>query len=76
MRSKSNDVMSGLSTTTMVNRFMHPLLLYPFLNASNGLETLIVLGDGGHHGMGYVTPTSAVQLVSKLCKLFDLMTSR
>ena len=30
----------------------------------------------GHHGMGYVTQASAVQLVSKLCKLFDLMTLR
>ena len=36
----------------------------------------IILGDGGHHGTGYVTPTSAVQPVSKLWKLFDLMTSR
>ena len=40
-----------------------------------GLALLwIVLGDGGHRGMGYVTPGSVVQLVSKLCKLFDLMT--
>ena len=36
----------------------------------------IILGDGGHRGMGYVTPASAVELFSKLCKLFDLMTSR
>ena len=33
-------------------------------------KTMIILGDGGHRGMGYVTPASAVQLVSKLCKLF------
>ena len=31
---------------------------------------MIILGDGGHRGMGYVTPASAVQLVSQLCKLF------
>ena len=36
----------------------------------------VTLGDGGHHGTGYVTPASAVQLVSKLCKLFDLMNLR
>ena len=37
---------------------------------------MIILGDGGHRGTGYVTRVSAVQLVSKLWKLFDLMTSR
>ena len=36
----------------------------------------IILGDGGHRSTGYVTSASAVQLFSKLCKLFDLMTSR
>ena len=43
---------------------------------NGSLCTWIILGDGGYHGMGYVTPPSAVQPVSKLCKLFDLMTSR
>ena len=37
---------------------------------------MIILGDGGHRDMGYVTPASDVELFSKLCKLFDLMTSR
>ena len=36
----------------------------------------IILGNGGHRSTGYVTQTSAVQLVSKLCTIFDLMTSR
>ena len=34
--------------------------------------TMIVLGDGGHCGIGYVTPAAAVQLVSQICKLFWL----
>ena len=35
-----------------------------------GSRGMIILGDGGHCGMGYVTPASVVKLVSKLCKLF------
>ena len=35
-----------------------------------GVETTIILDDGGNRCMGYVTPASPVQLVSKLCKLF------
>ena len=46
------------------------------LGMSKNLCKTIVLGDDGHRGTFYVTPASTVQLFSKLCKSFDLITLR
>ena len=52
IRIQNDDVTFGLSTTTMVKTFMHPLLLYPLPNASNHLET--VFKDSTFHCLGMV----------------------
>ena len=40
------------------------------MDQKTNIQLWIILGNGSHCGMGYVTGESAVQLVSKLCKLF------
>ena len=64
-----------MSLCNSIEKF-HKTLQREGMNHKSCPKFMIILGDGGHRGMGYVTPASAVQLFSKLCKLFDRMTSR